>query len=297
MDTYPYADSRAMAGWIDAVLQEYPGFNIVGECWFAQPQIEAGWQTGSRVKSEMLGDSHLPTVMDFPFMILNRNMAPYTEETDPWTGGLNKVYNHLSTDYIYADINKVLRFLDNHDTDRYTLTTPENLDAWKQGVALLLTLPGIPQLYYGTELLMEGDRKPGDGNVRRDMPGGFPGDKGNVFVREGRSDLQNRAFDFISRLNSWRKTNSAVADGKMKHFAPTNGVYLFTRSNDKDKYLVAVNGTDGELSLDMSRYKEAVKAGSRWRDVLTGREVVIVPEEGNFTFAPREILILEEIEK
>lgn len=297
MDTYPYADSRAMAGWIDAVLQEYPGFNIVGECWFAQPQIEAGWQTGSRVKSEMLGDSHLPTVMDFPFMILNQNMAPYTEETDPWTGGLNKVYNHLSTDYIYADINKVLRFLDNHDTDRYTLTTPENLDAWKQGVALLLTLPGIPQLYYGTELLMEGDRKPGDGNVRRDMPGGFPGDKGNVFVREGRSDLQNRAFDFISRLNSWRKTNSAVADGKMKHFAPTNGVYLFTRSNDKDKYLVAVNGTDGELSLDMSRYKEAVKAGSRWRDVLTGREVVIVPEEGNFTFAPREILILEEIEK
>ena len=164
-------------------------------------------------------------------------------------------------------------------------------------MALLLTLPGIPQLYYGTELLMEGDRKPGDGNVRRDMPGGFPGDKGNVFVREGRSDLQNRAFDFISRLNSWRKTNSAVADGKMKHFAPTNGVYLFTRSNDKDKYLVAVNGTDGELSLDMSRYKEAVKAGSRWRDVLTGREVVIVPEEGNFTFAPREILILEEIEK
>lgn len=296
MDTYPYADYRQMGRWVQDVLDEYPGFNIVGECWFAQPAAESFWQKGSQLAKGNLQDTNLPTVMDFPFMILNRDMAPYCEQTDPWNG-LNKIYDHLSLDFIYPDPLKVMRFLDNHDTERYILEVPDSLDQWKQGVALLLTLPGIPQLYYGTELLMAGDRKPGDGNVRRDMPGGFPGDTVSIFSREGRSDLQNEAFDFIAAINKWRRTSRAAAEGSMKHFMPVNGLYLFERQAGDSKFVVAMNGTDAPLDIDMERYTELIPAGSRWRDVITGETVVIVPENLRRTFAPREIRILEPIDK
>lgn len=294
MDTYPYADYKEMGKWVDNVLKEYPDFNIVGECWFGNTAGEAFWQKGSPLARGKLTDTHLPVVMDFPFMILNRDMAPYREETDPWNG-LNKVYDHIALDYVYPNPENVLRFLDNHDTERYILEVPDSLDRWKQGVALLLTLPGIPQLYYGTELLMAGDRRPGDGNVRRDVPGGFPGDSVNNFTRAGRSQLQNEAFDFISAINRWRRTNSAAADGKMTHFMPDNGIYLFRRTNGRNSFVVAMNGTDSPLEADMSRYAEVIAPGSRWRDILTGETVVPIPENNRITFLPRQVLILEPI--
>lgn len=292
MDTYPYADYRKMGEWVESVLDEYPDFNIVGECWFGSPAGEAFWQKGSPLAVGNLHDTNLPTVMDFPFMILNRDMAPYREQTDPWNG-LNKVYDHIALDYIYPDPLGVMRFLDNHDTERYLLDVPESLDQWKQGVALLLTLPGIPQLYYGTELLMAGDRKPGDGNVRRDMPGGFPGDAVNAFAREGRTPLQNEAFDFIAIINHWRKSSSAAAEGKMTHFMPDNGLYLFRRDKEDSSFVVAMNGTDDPLDVDMSRYTEVILPGSEWVDILSGKRVTLIPDSGEYTFAPREILILE----
>lgn len=295
MDTYPYADYLQMARWIDDVKAEYPNFNIVGECWFAQPAGEAFWQKGSPLAQGNLKDSNLPVVMDFPFMILNRDMAPYREKTDPWNG-LNKVYDHLALDYIYPDPLSVMRFLDNHDTERYILEVPDSLDQWKQGVALLLTLPGIPQLYYGTELLMAGDRKPGDGNVRRDMPGGFPGDETSAFVRSGRSDLQNEAFDFISTINKWRRGSQAIAKGVMKHFMPTNGVYLYERKYGDERAVVVMNGTDDNIEIDMTRYAEIIKPGSKWRDILTGNVVTLIPDSLKQSFSPRQILILEQAE-
>lgn len=292
MDTYPYADYEKMGEWISDVKREYPDFNIVGECWFAQPAGEAFWQKGTPLARGELKDPNLPVVMDFPFMILNRDMAPYREKTDPWNG-LNKVYDHLALDYIYTDPLSVLRFLDNHDTERYILEVPDSLDRWKQGVALLLTLPGIPQLYYGTELLMAGDRKPGDGNVRRDVPGGFPGDDSSEFTRAGRSELQNEAYDFIATINKWRRGNVAIAKGKMKHFMPTNGLYLYERRAGDDRAIVVMNGTDEPLYADMQRYTEIVKPGTVWHDILTGKDITLIPETGRRTFAPREILILE----
>ena len=292
MDTYPYADYEKMGEWISDVKREYPDFNIVGECWFAQPAGEAFWQKGTPLARGELKDPNLPVVMDFPFMILNRDMAPYREKTDPWNG-LNKVYDHLALDYIYTDPLSVLRFLDNHDTERYILEVPDSLDRWKQGVALLLTLPGIPQLYYGTELLMAGDRKPGDGNVRRDVPGGFPGDDRSEFTRAGRSELQNEAYDFIATINKWRRGNVAIANGKMKHFMPTNGLYLYERRAGDDRAIVVMNGTDELLDADMQRYTEIVKPGTVWHDILTGKDITLIPETGRRTFAPREILILE----
>lgn len=296
MDTYPYADKKAMADWIDAVLAEYPNFNIVGECWFGTPAGEAYWQKGSKLAPEG-EDTHLPTVMDFPLMILSRNLEPYNEQTDPWNG-LNKIYDHVALDYIYADPLKLLRFLDNHDTERVILEEPETLDTWKQAIAMLLTLPGIPQVYYGTELLMAGDRKAGDGNVRRDVPGGFPGDTINNFVRSGRTDKQNEAFDFMSTLMNWRKGKKALSEGKMIHFMPSNGVYLYKRYTPQgDEVVVILNGQDNSLDVDMSRYAEVLTKGAAYRDVLTGKTVTPLTDEATYTFAPREILILEPLKQ
>lgn len=297
MDTYPYADREAMGRWVDAVLAQYPDFNIVGECWFADPAGQMYWQKGSKLATAQT-DTRLPAIMDFALMIKSRDLAPYTEDTDPWNG-LNKIYDHLALDHIYADPMQVLRFLDNHDTERMMLDEPDSLDHWKQAQTILLTIPGIPQVYYGTELLMAGDRKPGDGNVRRDMPGGFPGDTVNAFTREGRTPLQNEAYDFLSALLGWRKGNKAIGEGKMLHFMPTNGIYLYKRYTPQgDEAVVILNGRDMELDVDMSRYEEALVPGQLYRDVLTGRTLVPFaadPAQRTMRFSPRQILVLEPV--
>lgn len=294
MDTYAYADKDRMGEWIMAVENEYPNFNIVGECWLGDVAGVAKWQSGSALANGY--DTHLKTVMDFPLMVLVENLAPFTVETTPWEG-LNKIYDHLSLDFVYADPNNVLRFLDNHDTDRVIKEDISDLGAWKQAVTFLLTAPGIPQLYYGTELLMSGTRADGgDGNIRKDMPGGFPGDSVSVFTREGRTPLQNEAFDFISGINKWRKGNSAAANGKFKHFMPTNGIYLYERSNDDDSYVVVMNGKDTENIVEMARYEESIPMGQSYRDVLTGETIILRPNESDtYTFSPREVRILQPI--
>lgn len=298
MDTYPYADRHAMAEWNDTLLEEYPDFNIVGECWFGDTGAEAYWQKGSPIAAADGFDSRLPVVMDFPLMIKSRELKPFTEDTDPWNG-LNKLYDHLALDFLYKDPMSVLRFLDNHDTERVILEMPEDLSQWKQAILFLLTITGIPQLYYGTELLMAGDRKPGDGNVRRDMPGGFPGDSIDAFSRGGRTPIQNEAFDFIAAVNSWRKNSQAIASGTMKHYMPTNGVYLYARQTppgeDEEKIIVILNGRDKENIVDMSRYGEVISKGDRYRNVLTGEEILLRDEDDTLTLAPRAALLLQKI--
>ena len=295
MDTYPYADLEAMKKWIEDVQAEYPDFNIVGECWFGETAGEAFWQKGSPLAAAMGTDTGLPVVMDFPLMIKSRDMVPFREETDPWNG-LNKIYDHLALDYVYPDPNSVLRFLDNHDTERFILTVPDSLAQWKQAIALLLTIPGIPQLYYGTELLMAGDRSKGDGAIRLDMPGGFPGDTVSAFSREGRTDLQNEAFDWIAAINRWRKGSKAMTGG-MKHFMPTNGIYLYQRlsPDGEEEAIVVMNGRDESLNVDMTRYGEILKPGQKFRDVVTGETIDLMGSDGIRRFAPRETRILEPL--
>lgn len=274
MDTYPYADMAEMGKWIDAVKAEYPDFNIVGECWYGSPAGEQFWQTGSAVAAAKGIDTRLPVVMDFPLSILCADLKPFKVDSQAWNG-INEVYDHFALDYVYADPMNVLRFLDNHDTDRFILEMPENLDAWKQAVAMLLTVPGIPQIYYGTELLMNGSKEKSDGYVRRDMPGGFKGDKRDEFNSKGRSALQNEAYDFISRINRWRKTSDAIGKGDMKHFMPTNGVYVYRRKYGPEEVIVMLNGKDEDLDLDMSRYAEIIPEGARYTNILTGESTVL----------------------
>ena len=286
MDTYPYADMEPMAQWIADVQKEYPGYNIVGEAWYGDVAGTAYWQRGSRINKQ--GDSNLPTVMDFPTMIIATQA--FHENTLEYGQGLNKIYNRLSLDYLYENPKNVLTFLDNHDTDRFLLNKPENLGSWKQGIAFLLTTRGIPQIYYGTELLMHGDKKKTDGDVRKDVPGGFPGDNANEFVREGRSQLQNEAIDFLSKLTTWRKGNKVISEGSLKHFMPENGMYVYERRLGDRRAVVIMNGTDRQLSVDMSIYREILPSGITLRDVITGEDFTVTPE---IHFAPRALYILE----
>ena len=287
MDTYPYADSKAMGQWIDAVLAEYPNFNIVGECWYANEGAEAYWQKGSKVNP---ADPRLPTVMDFRLSI--DGAKAFGNETDEWHDGLNILYDHLALDHLFTDPQKILTFLDNHDTDRFLRSEPDSLDTWKQAVTFLLTSRGIPQIYYGTELLMNGTREGGDGNVRRDMPGGFMGDTTNVFTREGRSDKQNEAFDFMSKLLKWRRDSArdVIANGTLKHFAPNNMLYVYQRKLGNREVTVILNGTSGEVTADMSRYAEILPEGTVLTDIISGSRVSILPQ---MTFSPRQILVLQ----
>lgn len=286
MDTYPYADTAPMAQWIADVQKEYPGYNIVGEAWYGDVAGTAYWQRGSRLNKQ--GDPKLPTVMDFPTMIIATQA--FHENTLEYGQGLNKIYNRLSLDYLYENPKNVLTFLDNHDTDRFLLTEPQNLGSWKQGVAFLLTTRGIPQIYYGTELLMHGDKKKTDGDVRKDVPGGFPGDTINAFSKDGRTALQNEAIDFLSKVATWRKGNKVISEGTLKHFMPENGMYVYERRLGDKRAVVIMNGTDRQLSVDMSIYKEILPTGSTLKDVITGDEFTITPE---IHFAPRALYILE----
>lgn len=284
-DTYPYADYDMMVDWIEAVEKEYPNYNIVGEAWLNNPIGTSFWQRNSPLNPN---NTKLKSVMDFRFMGLSH--TAFFDETGEWNGGLHGIYDHMTYDFIYPDIDNVLRFLDNHDTDRFLKESPADLSGWKQGITFLLTMPGTPQIYYGTELLMHGTKSRADGDIRLDVPGGWPGDAVNHFSREGRSDIQNEAFDFISKLLHWRQGNHVIAYGAMKHYVLQKGVYVYERYLDDESVLVFMNGTSGEVEINLDRYGESLLGKTEWTDFLTGRAVTLGT---TLTLAPKEILVLE----
>ena len=260
-DTYPYADYKMMVDWCNAIYREYPDYNIVGEAWMNQTMGTAFWQKDSKLNER--GNTMLKSVMDFRLMGLSHS-AFFGD-----AGGMQALYEHLAYDYAYADIYNVLRFLDNHDTDRFLPAMPEKLDAFKQGIAFMLTIPGIPQFYYGTELLMNGTKQKGDGYIRLDVPGGWPGDAVNQFEASGRTDIQNEAWNYMQKLLKWRKGNEVIAKGKMKHFVPQNGVYVYARNLNGKQVVVIMNGNAKESVLPLDRYDEILKGYTSGKDVIT----------------------------
>ena len=283
-DTYPYADVDMMRNWCEAVELEYPDYNIVGEAWMNYTIGSAYWQRGSRLN---LGkDTGLKSVMDFRLM----GIAHDVFHAD---GGLQGVFEHLCYDYVYPDINHVLRFLENHDTDRFLREMPKSsadLYAYKQGVTFLLTIPGIPQLYYGQELLMNGTKEKSDGYIRLDVPGGWPGDKVNQFEPSGRTAVQNEAWTFMQTLLKWRKGNEVIAKGTMKHFMPNRGVYVYERSLNGKRVVVFMNGSSKAVELPLDRYAESLQGAAQGKDVLTGRTVSLGT---SLSMTAKEILVLE----
>ena len=284
MDTYPYADREAMAQWMARLNEEYPNFNTVGEAWVTEPAYTAAWQKDSKLSNM---NSNLKSVMDFAFF--ERINQAKEEETDGWWNGLNRIYNSLVYDYLYPNPSSVMAFIENHDTDRFLGNGSDTL-ALKQALALLLTMNRIPQLYYGTEVLMKGTKEKTDGNVRKDFPGGFPGDKQNAFTAEGRTKEQNAMFVWLSRLLHWRKGNDVITQGRQTHFIPFNGIYVLARTLDKRRVLTIMNGTSKSATMPVARYAEVIGDAHEARDVLTGRTINL---QNDIKLAPRATLVLE----
>ena len=267
MDTYPYAYAAPMARWMKQLNEEYPNFNTVGETWVTQPAYTATWQKDSRLVKQ---NSNLKTVMDFAFYEAMDSCKH--ETTDDWWRGFNRVYNTFVYDYLYTDVNHVMAFIENHDTDRF-LGEGKDVNRLKQGLALLLTIKRIPQLYYGTEVLMNGVKKVTDGNVRKDFMGGFPGDERNCFTADGRTAAENEMFGWLSRLLHWRKGNDVIVNGTQTQFCPHNGVYVIARRHEGKTVMLMLNGLDKENKVDVKRYAELIDTTAEASNVLTGEKI------------------------
>ena len=283
MDTYPYADRKAMAEWMKVLNQEYPNFNTVGETWVTEPAYTAAWQKDSKLSDI---NSNLKTVMDFA--LFDRLSQAKNEETDDWWKGWNRIYNSLCYDYLYTDPSSVMAFIENHDTDRY-LGNGKDTTALKQAYALLLTMKRIPQLYYGTEILMNGTKEKTDGNVRKDFPGGFPGDKINKFTREGRTKAENAMFDWTSRLLHWRQNNDVIINGSQTQFIPQHGVYVLARQHNGKTVLTILNGKKADNQVDVARYAEVIGSHTTATDVLTGATIDLTK---NIPLGQRQAMVL-----
>lgn len=285
-DTHPYADFDFMSQWCKEVLDEYPYFNIVGETWLNSNVLVSYWQKDSKLAAPQ--NSNLPTVMDFPLQAL-MNQA-FDEETGEWGGGLYKLYDYQTQDLVYANPMNLLTFLDNHDTSRFAQTDEmaKNLKRYKQAMVFLLTTRGIPQIYYGTEILMTGDKGKGDGDLRKDFPGGWQGDTRNCFAKNGRTALENEAFEFTRQLLNWRKGNQVIGKGSLKHYSIQNGVYVYQREFNGKSVVVIMNGTDDSKELDLAPYQEILPRENTL-DILTGKDVNL---SGKLRLNGRENLIL-----
>ena len=284
MDTYPYAYADAMAQWMKELDEEYPNFNTVGETWVTEPAYTAAWQKDSKLAPK---NTYLKTVMDFSFF--DKLNQAKNEETDAWWNGLNRLYNSFVYDYLYPNPSSVMAFIENHDTDRFLGNGRDTL-ALKQALALLLTVNRIPQLYYGTEVLMNGTKEVTDGNVRKDFPGGFPGDTHNCFTREGRSKAEQNMFNWLSRLLHWRHGNKVITEGRQIQFIPYNGIYVIARQLQDNVVLTILNGTSKPAVMEVARYQEVIGRVSSVRDILTNRYYDI---SKNLELKPRQTLILQ----
>lgn len=255
-DTHPYADFDVMATWCKEVTEEYPDFNIVGETWYENNVGISYWQKDSKLAAPK--NSYLRSVMDFPLMNI-MNVA-FDEESTEWGKGLQRIYEYLGQDIVYPNPKELLIFLDNHDTSRFYTKKEdtENLDRFKQGTTFLLTTRGIPELYYGTEILMAADKSEGDGYLRRDFPGGWKNDARNAFNANERTEKENEAFHFLRKLVHWRQGNDIIAKGSLKHFAVDNGVYVYERKLNNSSVIVILNGTNEEQTLNLSKYRESI---------------------------------------
>jgi glycosidase len=264
MDTHPYPDKKFMSTWAKVVMEEYPSFNIVGEVWINSIPTTAYWQMGM-VNTDGY-QSNLPTVTDFPFCF---SVPQALNEPGGWDTGMRKLYTLLSQDFIYPNANHNLTFLDNHDMTRFYLSVRKDVNKFKMGLVFLLTTRGIPQLYYGVELLMDGDGGYHP-NVRKDFPGGWQGDARNAFTKEGRTKEENDAFEFLRLLLNWRKSQTVIHEGKLTHYIPEDNVYVYFRHIAEKRVMVILNGNSTNKEVRFDRFSEDLVNSHQFKDVFTG---------------------------
>ena len=267
-DTFGYSDTDFLSAWAKAVMDEYPNFAMVGEEWSPNAAVVAHWQRGKANP-----DGHVPymtSMMDFPVHIALRDALLRPEG---WDGGWTPLYEALANDFIYPDPGNLMVFAENHDTTRLLAHVDGDIGLWKLGVAYVATTRGVPQFYYGSEVLLRGPKERHDGELRADMPGGWAGDAADAFTGKGLNAAQRDAQDFVRKLFQWRKRTPVLHTGKLQHFAPADGVYVYFRYDGKDTVMVALNRNPEASALALDRFADFVEPGDRARDVLAGKNV------------------------
>lgn len=269
-DTYPYPDKHFMATWARSIMTEYPDFSIVGEEWSYNPLQVAYWQHGMSNRDGY--QSYLKSTMDFP---MQKTLVESLVEKENWDSGLIRLYEALANDFHYASPKDLLLFADNHDMDRVFTQLNEDPVLTRMALAYVLIAPRIPQVYYGTEILMENSAKPDShGRIRSDFPGGWEGDRVNAFTAEGLTAEQKEMQEFLKQLLQFRKDESTLHSGQTRHFAPENGVYVLFRYQSDKTVVLILNKNKSTVELDLSRFEEMGLEGQRMREIISGETLV-----------------------
>ncbi len=289
VDTFSYNDKAGIAKWTKSITDEYPYFNIVGEVWMQNQAHMAYWQKDSKIGAIENFNSNLPSVMDFT--LLNALTTVLNEDKAAWNKGMINVYENFTNDFLYPNINNIMTFVENHDTNRFNTVYKNDFKKYQIAMAMLATVRGIPQLYYGSEIGMDGDKdKKGDADIRKDFPGGWEGDSNNAFSQSGRTVEQQKYFDFTSKLFQWRKTNEAVHFGKMKHYIPENNVYVYFRYTDDKSVMVIVNNNVENQTIKTNRFQESIQNYTSGKDVLSDKSIDL---KNDISIEGKSVVVLE----
>jgi glycosidase len=285
VDTYPYSDLKLAAQFIQTIRNEYPNINVVGECWANSPAEIAYFQSGNNNKDGF--DSRLPSVMDFSLV---KTLAAALNEEEGWSTGTARIYEHFATDFVYANTQNVMSFLDNHDLERFSTVLSGDVAKYKMALALLLTVRGYPQWYAGTEIMLTGEKGSYEG-YRFDFPGGWATDARNAFTAEGRTAIENDIFNYCKTLLNFRKKSPALQQGKMMQFIPQDGIYVYFRYTDNQKVMVIVNTNTQSKTLALNRYNEMLQTSTSAFNVVGG-ELFMLQKTIN---VPAKIALVLEI--
>lgn len=269
-DTYGYADQEFLSRWAKTIMDEYPNFNIVGEEWSPNPAVVAHWQRGKVNASGHV--PHMPSVMDFP---IHETLREVLHEEESWDKGWVRLYEMLANDFVYADPSNLVIFPENHDTSRLYSYLNEDVDLFKTAMVYMATMRGIPQFYYGSEVLMTSPRERDDGAVRADMPGGWQGDTKSAFTGKGLTAQERDMQEYVKTLLNWRKKSAVIHHGKLQHFSPGDGFYAYVRYSDSQAVLVVLNKNAQEKVLDLQPYQTFIAGKKSARNVLTGKKIAL----------------------
>lgn len=269
VDTYPYNSRDEVTLWSKAIMDEYPNFSIVAESWVINPIHLSYWQKDSPIAAMSGFNSQVTHVKDFALFAAVQEV--FTEKTPWWDQKMNKIYKVFQNDFVYANPNDLMVFLENHDTTR--INELVDFENYKLMTTLLATVRGVPQTYYGTEISIKGSKEKGDADLRKDFPGGWPDDLRSAFTPMGRTPTENKYFDFTAQLFNWRKSEPVIHHGKTMHYAPQNEVYVYFRYTDTKSIMVILNANDEAQTLDLSRYKQRIGSATKAKDVFSGARV------------------------
>lgn len=274
VDTYSYCDKEGISKWTKAITDEYPNFNIVGEVWYYTPAHIAYWQKNSALSAIQNYNSYLPSVMDFTLHEILLN-GVFNEDKQEWNNGMVRIYQNFCNDFLYPNINNILVFFENHDTTRINHVYNGDFNKYKMALSLIATIRGIPQIYYGSEIAMTGDKGKGDADIRRDFPGGWASDSHNAFLPEQQTETEKQYFNFTSKLLNWRKTKSVIHNGKTTQYIPENNVYTYFRYNENESVMIMINNSNETQNVKTNRFAENIKNYKLGTDVLSNKSYTI----------------------